>query len=418
MPPSLIKLSKILKTDRDYLLKIEKHLSAVTKKEKVLEKIVEENDSAIASKFSILGIPKDAKAIDVYDAIISKIEADNHFVFEALQKPSFQNSKDYEKVLDVIRKISGYPTGLFLKKEKAYEFLKNEPPKKVMEFLGYESLEKMLANEDLFEIFSALRFVEGNDWLNKVFFKQYEKLTFADFEKRKIEIQILPTRWNKVSLEFVKKKWHNISHLKEMGVIFVIPISLGISGELLRMISLIFHYLNEISFYSQMFEKIKEIPETFSNNFISLLRGDVLERKMPEGEKTLWYVIQRYLAKDDENEWRLFIPHINPEAIHWKKAGENIYALGKFLGNGASDLDFWMGTDFVGEYFKNELGEDTLVSFNLMDVIMSLVERKAGIKYDYHQKEALWNKIFASYFSFEDLEFFCKEYLLQGYFEV
>ena len=45
-----------------------------------------------------------------------------------------------------------------------------------------------------------------------------------------------------------KEKYHNISHLKEMGVVFVIPITLGISGELMRMFILILHYLNEVPF--------------------------------------------------------------------------------------------------------------------------------------------------------------------------
>lgn len=415
---SLIKLAKILKTDRDYLLKIENHLSALTGKEKILEKVAEENDSAIFSRFSILGIQKDAKAVDVYDAIISKIEADNHFIFEALGRPSLQNIDDYKKTLEVIRKIIGYPRGLFLKKEKAAEFLENEPPQKIMDFLGYKNVKDMLAKEDLFQIYSALRFIEGNDWLNNVFFKQYEGLKPEDFEERNIEIGVLPLKWNQISSEFVKKKWHNISHLKEMGFIFIIPVSLGISGELLRMISLVFHYLNEIPFYSNMFQKIKEIPETFSSNFISLLRGDVLDRKIQEGEKTLWYVIQRYLAKDDENEWRLFVPHINPEAMHWVRAHKNIADLGKLFGNGNGELAFWENTDFVGDYFKDEVGEDVLVSFNLVDAAMSLVERKARIKYVYHQREALWNKIFSSYFSFSEMENFCKDYLLQGYFEV
>lgn len=59
--------------------------------------------------------------------------------------------------------------GYFLRKEKAIAFLKNEPPKKVMEYLGYNSMDEMLAKEDLFEIYSALRFVEGSEWLNGIF---------------------------------------------------------------------------------------------------------------------------------------------------------------------------------------------------------------------------------------------------------
>ena len=287
-----------------------------------------------------------------------------------------------------------------------------------MEYLGYVSVDEMLQKEDLFEVYSALRFIEGNEWLNGVFFKQYENLKPADFETREIVARALPEKWSKIAASFVSKKWHNVSHLKELGVVFVIPISLGISGELLRMISLIFHYFHEIPFYSELFKKNAEFPETFAANIISLLRGDVWDRRLPEGEKTLWLVIQRYLAKDDEDDWRLFTPHLNPEAIHWTKAGQDILRLGEALDGQSVDLSFWAGLDWVGDYFKDEAGNDTLVSFNLVDTVMSLVKEREMIKYLYHHEEALWNQIFTEYFNFDDLEKFTKEYLSQGYFEI
>src|SRR3989338_11175497 len=154
------------------------------------------------------------------------------------------------------------------------------------------------------------------------------------------------------------KKWHNISHLKELGVVFVIPISLGFAGELLRTMSLIAHYLHEVPFYSEIFKKIAEVPETFSENFISLLRGDVMERHLPENERALFLVVQRYLAKDDENDWRLFVPRINPEALHWVKAEEDMIRTGTVLEGLISDLNFFHNLDWVGDYFKDEVGND------------------------------------------------------------
>lgn len=412
------KLARILRADKDYLVKIGVHLSAVTGKEGVLEDVFERNERAVNDRLLRLGVRHDAGAKDVYDALISRIEADNHAVSEAFKAPALHSAEDCARVLDVVRRIAGTERGFFLKEEKAREFLRNEPPRKVMEYLGYDSADAMLEKEDLYEVYSALRFVEGSEWLNGTFFKQYKGLTPHDFEEREVQARALPDRWRAIAESFVKKKWHNISHLKEMGVVFVIPLTLGISGELLRMIALVFHYLHEIPFYSDMFRKVAEVPETFAASIVSLLRGDVIERRVPEGEKTLWLVVQRYLAKDDENEWRLFVPHLNPEAIHWRKAAEDIVKLGSELGEQKIDLSFWEGLDSVGDYFKDEIGNDVLVSFNIVDTVMSLVKEKELIKYLYHHQEALWNEIFASYFNREELEKFTKEYLLQGYFEV
>ncbi|KKK95739.1 hypothetical protein LCGC14_2669790, partial [marine sediment metagenome] len=151
---------------------------------------------------------------------------------------------------------------------------------------------------------------------------------------------------------------------------------------------------------------------------ISLLRGDVIDRRMSQGDKTLWLVIQRYLAKDDEHDWRLVVPHINPEAFHWARAEESLAKIGDTLDGFGEDLRFWHNLDWVGDYFKNEAGNDILVSFDLVDTVMSLVKQKELIKYLYHHQEALWNKLFAEYMGREQLEQYFYQYLLQGYFEV
>jgi hypothetical protein len=314
--------------------------------------------------------------------------------------------------------VAGTRRGFFLKEAKAVEFLKNEPPREVMKYLGYESVDVMLAKEDLYEVMSALRFIEGNEWLNNVFFKQYGTLTPNDFEEREVKVKALSEKWVGAAEKFVRKKWHNISHLKELGVVFVIPIQLGISGEILRMLSLVFHYLHEVPFYSDMFRRIAEVPTTFAANFTSLLRGDVFDRHMPEGDKTFWLVVQRYLAKDDEHDWRLAVPRVNPEALHWLKAEEDLVKLGDAVDGFSADMAFWRDLGWVGDYFKDEVGNNTLVSFNIVDTVMSLVKEKELIKYLYHHQEALWNKIFMEYFSRDELEKVSKEYLLQGYFEI
>ncbi|KKU94119.1 MAG: hypothetical protein UY26_C0003G0270 [Candidatus Jorgensenbacteria bacterium GW2011_GWA1_48_13] len=412
------KIARILRTDKDFIAKIESRFSAVTGKKNALEKIVEENRSRIKDRLLTLGASSEATAREIYNALISKIEADDNIISRALGNLVCSKKEDCNKVLDIARKVMNSQKGFFLKIDKAREFLMNEPPKKILSFLGYDSVQDMLQKEDLLEVYAALRFIEGNEWLNNVFFKQYETLTPADFEEREITLKALSPRWDQAAQTFVAKKHHNISHLKELGLVFVIPIALGISGELLRMLSLVLHYLHEIPFYSEMFRRIAETPTNFSLNFVSLLRGDVFDGRVPEGEKSLWLVVQRYLAKDDENDWRLFYPHINPEAIHWYKAERDLVEIGNKFNHFGTEVGFWHHLDWVGDYFKDEAGVPVLVSFDLVDTVMSLVKEKEMTKYLYHHQEALWNKIFREYFSHDELEKYAKDHLLQGYFEI
>jgi len=420
MTESLEKIARILRADKHVISQLAGCLGSKTGRIEVFEELVSKNDLMIRDKLQLLEVEREARAKEIYDALISKIEADDHLLFKSLGEPLCSCPEDAWKIVDLAKKISGLNHGFFLKKEKAAEFIVKEPPHKIMAYLGYDSAEAMLAQENLFEVYSALRFIEDQDWLNNVFFKQYESLTPADFELREAAMMVLPEKWNKATEKFLAKKWHNISHLKELGVVFVIPATLGISGELLRTFSLIFHYCHEVVFYADIFKRLGERNDSdFAKNVISLLRGDVVdEPPIASKEKSLWLVVQRYLAKDDENDWRLAAPHINPEAIHWAKVNEDMVKLGNHLNGFGVDFGFWYNLDWVGDYFKDEVGNDILVSFNLVDTVMSLVKEKELIKYLYHHQEALWNRIFIGYFDPIELEECAKKYLLKGYFEI
>src|SRR3989338_4741479 len=274
--------------------------------------------------------------------------------------------------------------------------------------------------------------MEDRDWLNNVFFKQYESLTRGDFERRKIKLVVLNDKWKNASWRsifpkrseggtaaadaFLKKKYHNISHLKEMGVIFVIPLAFKTNGQTLRTFSLILHYFHEIDFYSKLFQKYAK-EENFAFKLISSLRGDVLDKRFSAedlGKK--WLIVQRYLAKEDEYDWRLFEPHINPEAIHWTKAENDIARLGEKFN--LQELNFWHDLDFVGDYFPDASGVEVLVSFNLIDTVMSLVQERDMVKYLYHHQEALWNKIFMEYMGKEKTEELIIKNFDQGFIKI
>jgi len=398
-PDATEKLAKILRTPKDLLLEVSEHLSVLTGKSGVMQDIVESNDAEILEALHALKLSPGVNAKEMYGALIAKIEADDHTLYELFRKPDYSKPEAYKTILGFARDISRVGEGLFLKHEKARELLAAQPPKNIMRALGYETVQELLSKEDLVEVYSALRFLEEAEWLNTVFFKQYDNVTPADFEMRPIEVRVLSPQWVEPAEKFMKKKHHNLSHLKELGVIFVIPWTLGHEGETMRMFSLLVHYMHEIEFYSKLFEKFSAAPETFAEHFISSLRGDILETRPPNTNS--WLIVQRYLAKDDENDWRLFWPHVNPEALHWRRAEEDLVRMG--MRHNMPGIGFWHSLDWVGDYFGTDAGINALVSFDLVDNAMSLVKRKEATKYLYHHQEALWNKIFESYFSKQEL---------------
>lgn len=275
-----------------------------------------------------------------------------------------------------------------LKKSVAKEMLRKMPPPHIMERLGYRSVDSMLKRENLAEIYGALRFAEDPAWLND-FDASYKNLQATDFETRQIEIVIMPhDRWGDIAEHFIQKKRHNITHLKELGVILMLPIKAAtMPGITIWAMSLLFHYTNEIRLYSSYF-KLQQVKKNFGEILAQTLIADPDLGPIMAGQHIHWRVIQRYFGKleSDPPHPEIFEPHVQPEDLHWRKAESILYQIDPELG-------FWRDLDYVGLMF-----EDRALAFNMMDVAASYCNNTPYPQRTiYHFRESLWNEIFMRY---------------------
>ncbi len=416
------KIARILRTKPEVILNMENKMSILTGKTKVIDKLIKENEYRINRTLSLLNC-RSHKAENVSEDLITRLKRDDKTLYELFKRPSGFTAEGLKTLFNFALELANIRPLFVLKKDRAKEILRKNPPPNIIRILGYKDINELLKKEDLIEIFCALRFVETNEWMHKVFNRAYEKLNPEDFEKRKVRLRVLEGKWLDVAKKFVKKKYHNISHLKELGVIFVIPLKIDGSGETLRFFSLILHYLHEVDFYSKLFEKaakaaLSNNKASFGKSLISLLKGEVLEKLPKTREGTNWMIIQQYLAKNNKNDPRLFIPHVNPEALHWKKAELDISHLGKRFAD--IDIEIWLELDWIGAYFKSQNDGEELISFDLVDNVMALVKngKKENIKYLYHHQEALWNKIFEEYMGEKNLEKLMVENFDKGFIDL
>lgn len=331
---------------------------------------------------------KDTTGEELYRALMNQVKKHDEHLAKAMGGKDVTNVKEMMPL--ILKKISetDMPRDCWvLKKSVAKEFLRKTPPKNIMTRLGYRSVDSMLKKENLSEIYGALRFAEDGEWLNK-FNEHYDSLTPSDFETREIEVVVMPTdRWGDISKKFVKKKRHNITHLKELGVILVLPIDIEhMKGITLKITPLLLHYFNEIRLYSAFF-KLKQVQPDFGKIFVETLIADPDMGPVMAGENIHWRVIQRYFGKlKDEYHPEIFEPHVQPEDLHWRHAEEILYQI-------APELEFWKGLDYVGE-----VQGDMPIAFNLMDVSLSYSnDIPYEERYIYHFREALWNEVFVRY---------------------
>ncbi len=413
MSEQVQKLARILGTSPEALLEVDKEMSLLSAKQGVLEEISSRNEASVARVLADLGLSPDSSAEEVYDALAKKLMIIDQKLFQFLDKPDLSKlSDDPGKIRDVALNVFTPPKGFFIKKEKVSELLKKQTPQSLLDHFGYQSVEELIEKEGFASVVAALRFTQTNEWMHQFFDVAYGDLKPEDFEDREVEIKILDMKWLDIAQKFIGKKFHNVSHLKEYGVIFISPEPIDVPGETLRTFLLLLHYLHEVPFYSGLFRKFLHDPN-FVKEIQSLLRGDVPEGPAPAGLHMPWRIVQRYLAKDDPNDLRLHEHHVDPEAEHWYLVAHNFQKLAELMGDSDKfSIAYWTELDHVGDFFG-----DKLVSFDVVDLVMSMVKH-GEVKYLYHQQEALWNTIFSGYFSRKFMNQLIEEFIIEGFIDL
>jgi uncharacterized protein (TIGR00730 family) len=293
------------------------------------------------------------------------------------------NSVDFNRKVFVIRR------------DRAKDLLRQMPPKNLMQKLGYGDIEEMFDNEDFDEIYTALRFSEGPEWLTE-YNELFKQVTPEDYEERDLRIVVMDhDKYVDLASHFVQKKLHNVTHTKEMGIIVVVPMhARKMRGLVLKTLPLLFHYMNEVKLYSTFF-KLKSAKPHFGKTVVDTLIADPGTGSQMVGKRIHWRVIQRYLAKhkeDSDISTIAFEPHVHPEDLHWRRAEDLLFQLDP-------ELEFWKDRDYVGFNY-----DGFPVAFNLFDVSFAY-SNKASYedRYAYHMRESLWNEIFIRYMGFKNL---------------
>jgi hypothetical protein len=281
-----------------------------------------------------------------------------------------------------------------LKHSVAKKILKNHPPKKVMKQLGYKSIDSLLKREQVDEIIAATRFLETKAWGQKLV-KLYKSVGPSDFETRQIKVVVLDKeRWGDSADAYIYASKQNITHLKELGIILILPLPVKhIRGAVITILPLVLHYINEIRSYSAFF-KMQQVRPDFHKVLIETLLDDKASTTKYAGQQIHWRIVQRHFGEQDPAKHpELFEPHVQPDDLHWRKAESVMYWL-------EPALKFWEGLDYVAALYPS-----TVVPLSLMDNAASYCNNlELGQQSLGRFRSSLWNEIFARYIGQENFE--------------
>lgn len=342
-------------------------------------------------------VPAAATGEEVYHALLGRVESDIKRLVRIIGADESRSEEVKYLVpfmVEAANKVKFNRTVFVIKREKAKDLLRQMPPKQLMKKLGYDDIEKMFEGEDFDEIYTALRFSEGPEWLIQ-YNELFKQVTPEDYEERDLRIvQMDHDKYVDLASHFVQKKLHNVTHTKEMGIIVVVPMhARKMRGLVLKTLPLLFHYMNEVKLYSTFF-KLKSKKPNFGKTVVETLIADPGTGSQMAGKRVHWRVIQRYLGKhkEDSIDSVAFEPHVQPEDLHWRRAEDLLFQLDP-------ELEFWKDRDYVALNY-----DGFPVAFNLFDVSFAYSNREsyAG-RYAYHFRESLWNEIFVRYMGFKNL---------------
>ena len=332
---------------------------------------------------------------EVYQALLGRVETDMQRLTRII------GATDSEDVHHLVPYMIDAANGVrfnrkvfVLKHDKAKDLLRQMPPKQLLAKLGYEDVEAMFAGEDFDEIYTALRFSEGPEWLTD-YNELFKTVTVDDYEERDLRIiHMNHDKYVDLAEHFVQKKLHNVTHTKEMGTIVVVPMhARKMRGLVLKTLPLLLHYMNEVKLYSTFF-KLQSAKPHFGETVVNTLIADPGTGSQLVGKRVHWRVIQRYLGrhKEDSIDKVAFEPHVQPEDLHWRRAEDLLYQIDP-------ELEFWKDRDYVGLNY-----DGFPVAFNLFDVSFAYSNKESYEgRYAYHFRESLWNELFVRYMGFKNL---------------
>lgn len=340
--------------------------------------------------------PRDTTADELYQALIGLVKKHDEFLAKRL---GAEDPADVQDVLirmqSFMRKLDAPKSVWALKPAAAKRLLKLTPPKKVMRQLGYRSIDSMLKREPVVELFVAMRFLETPEWLIS-FTKKYKHLSPSDFETRDVKfLRIDSKKWGVAPEEFARKQRHNVTHMKEMGVIGLLPLPMArLPGVTITVLPLLLHYLNEVRVYSTYFKMQQVVPE-FGEIVAKTLVYDPRNHASIAGHDIHWRNVHRHFGRASTNNYpEIFEPHVQPEDLFWRKAEETLYKI-------EPALHFWHEMDYVAVKTGN-----SIVSFNLMDMAVNYVNRLPHGRHTVdHFRASLWNEIFERYIGEPALEY-------------
>lgn len=319
-----------------------------------------EIDKVASARLHQLGLdPADTTAQELYQTLLSRFEADEKRFARSLGGSSRHSHNELlPLILNCLSKLEMPRSSMALKPSSAKEILKSNPPKKLMKYLNYRTVDSLLKRESPQEILAAAPYSESEAW-SKRFLKECSKLTPKNFAAKPIDIVSMDdSRWGNLP-----KRGAIVGYAAYAGVVAVWPAKLPRTHALALTI-LILQAVQSVRAVGSWLE-FNLVGSDFKSAVESAINGQTKPVASIGNQPVAWesliyhYGQGRITHLPVQFEGRLTPSDLSlciPEAVLCKVD---------------SGLRWWLGLNYVGM----QIG-DKIISFNLTDVAVNFANQK------------------------------------------
>ncbi len=331
--------------------------------------------------------PRDTTPEEMYAVLRARVREDNERVARVMGGV-YPNavSEMTPLILKAIKDHTRDRTCWALKHSVAKKLLKKQPPKQLMKALNYRSLDSMLKHESIGELMTLARYIESPSW-NDAMTRSYHTLTPADFESRPIEV-IYYDRVAMIEPLIATHHRHKlVLHSKEMGLVAIAPTKeLVINCYTLRTVSLLLHYISEITMMSSLL-KYRHADKSYGQRVTEALINDTIGHTTLAGHSVHWRSLHTHVSKSAQATRPDMGAHMDDTDWLHDTANDGLARL-------VQAMVLWAHNGHVA---KHDMGKDA-VSFNVIDLAIdeSLGASFAERTRRYMRRE-LENELFVRY---------------------
>ncbi len=316
------------------------------------------------TKLAELGLdPKDTTGRELHHALLAKASHVEAQLRAALALDTVGSMYELTpQIVGAFTKQKFAKSVWAIKSAALKELLHAAPPKTVMKYLHYRSIDSMLKNENAYELYCAARLSEPGRWFTR-FTKSFSELESTSFESLKLKIiQFDSGKWREL---FKQPAVGPIVSLPEVGAIAITPLPLpSHPGSVLASWLLLNEAAAEVK-YRSSYCKLMQVRTDFGKHVGKCLLASSADLTITKGVS--WRAVCQHFTAAEVMP-SAFESHLDTSDLAIQRPENTLLEL-------APSAGWWQGTYFTGILAGKK---QKVASMNLVDLSLDLVNGASG----------------------------------------